>query len=90
VPLSIAWPDSRTVKISYQNGSPEAQVKLQECFDLKEHPSLCEGRLPVLLTLCTPDGKRLASTSDWPAFRIREWPKHRQAVAKKFPSVLWR
>ncbi len=90
VPLSIALPDSRAMKISYVNDSPEAQMKLQECFDLKEHPSLCEGRLPVLLTLCTPDGKRLASTSDWPAFRVREWPKHRQAVAKKFPSILWR
>jgi ATP-dependent helicase HrpB len=90
VPLSIPWPDSRTMKVSYPNGSPEAQVKLQECFGLKEHPSLCEGRLPVLLTLCTPDGKRLASTTDWPTFRVREWPKHRQAVAKKFPSVLWR
>ena len=90
VPLSIPLPDSRTMKVSYLNGSPEAQVKLQECFALKEHPSLCEGRLPVLLTLCTPDGKRLASTTNVPAFLLREWPKHRQAVAKKFPSVLWR
>jgi ATP-dependent helicase HrpB len=90
VPLSIPWPDSRTMKVSYLHESPEAQVKLQECFALKEHPSLCEGRLPVLLSLCTPDGKRLASTTDWPTFRVREWPKHRQAVAKKFPSVLWR
>jgi ATP-dependent helicase HrpB len=90
VPLSIPLPDSRTMKVSYVNGAPEAQVKLQECFDLKEHPSLCEGRLAVLLTLCTPDGKRLASTTNVPAFLLREWPKHRQAVAKKFPSVLWR
>ena len=90
VPLSIPWPDSRTMKVSYLNESPEAQVKLQECFALKEHPSVCEGRLPVLLSLCTPDGKRLASTTDWPTFLAREWPKHRQAVAKKFPSVLWR
>ena len=90
VPLSIPLPDSRTMKVSYLNESPEAQMKLQECFALKEHPSLCEGRLPVLLTLCTPDGKRLASTTNLPSFLLREWPKHRQAVAKKFPSVLWR
>lgn len=90
VPLSIPWPDNRTVKITYAGEEPEAQVKLQECFALKEHPTLCEGRLPVLLGLCTPDGKRLATTSDWPAFLTREWPKHRQAVAKKFPGQLWR
>ena|GEM_PF-2280246 len=46
--------------------------------------------LPVLLSLHTPDNKRLATTTGWPTFQIREWPKHRQAVAKKFSGVLWR
>jgi len=89
VPLFIPWPDNRTVKVSYVNEAPEAQVKLQDCFALKEHPKVCEGRLPVLLCLCTPDGKRLASTTDWPAYRAREWPKHRQAVTMKFPGHVW-
>ena len=89
-PVSIPWPAGGTIKIIYINDAPEAQVKLQECFALKEHPTICEGRLPVLLTVCTPDGKRLATTKDWPTFQTREWPKHRQAVAKKFPSVMWR
>jgi ATP-dependent helicase HrpB len=89
-PLAIPWPDGGSLKVSYVNEIPEAQVKIQECFAIKEHPTLCEGRLPVLLTLCTPDGKRLATTTDWPSFLSREWPKHRQAVAKKFSGVLWR
>jgi ATP-dependent helicase HrpB len=89
-PLSIPWHSGGTIKLSYINDTPEAQVKLQECFALTAHPTLCEGRLPVQLQLCTPDGKRLAITSEWPGFVAREWPKHRQAVAKKFPSVMWR
>ena len=90
MPLSIPWSTGGTIKISYVSDTPEAQVKLHDCFDLKEHPTLCEGRLPVQLALCTPDGKRLATTTDWPTFRIREWPKHKQGVAKKFPGQLWR
>ncbi len=90
VPLSIPWTDGHSVKVSYVNEQPEAQVKLHECFALKEHPTLCEGRLPVLLSLHTPDGKRLATTTDWPAFQTREWPRQRQAVAKKFPGQMWR
>jgi len=91
LPLAIPWPDSRTLKVSYLDGSPQAQVKLQDCFALKEHPSLCEGRLPVLLSLCTPDGKRLAThTTDWPHFLAREWPKLRPTVANKFPGHFWR
>ena len=34
------------------------------CFALEEHPTLCEGRLPVTLKLCTPDGKRIVSTTE--------------------------
>lgn len=90
VPLTLPWPSGGPIKLSYVNDTPEAQVKLQDCFALTAHPTLCEGRLPVTLSLHTPDGKRLASTTDWPKFQEREWPKHRQAVAKKFTSVLWR
>jgi hypothetical protein len=79
------------VKVSYVNDTPEAQVKLQDCWALK-HPALCEDRLPVPVTLllCTPDGRRLASTSDWPRFLAREWPKHRPVVARKFSGHVWR
>ncbi|MDP1590602.1 MAG: ATP-dependent RNA helicase [Prosthecobacter sp.] len=89
-PLTLPWPSGGPIKLSYVNDTPKAQVKLQECFALTAHPTLCEGRLPVQLQLCTPDGKHLTNTTDWPAFVAREWPKHRQAVAKKFPWVLWR
>ena len=90
LPQSIPWLESRSIKVNYANETPEAQVKIQDCFLLKEHPSLCEGRLPVLLKLCTPDGKRLATTTDWPHFLAREWPKHRPIVSKKFPGHVWR
>jgi len=90
LPPSIPWLDGRPLKVSYVNGSPEVQVKLLDCWALKVHPSLCEDRLPVILNLCTPDGKRIANTTDWPHFLAREWPKHRPTVAKKFPGHVWR
>lgn len=88
LPPSIPW-FTKSVKISYLKETPEAQVKLKDCFALEEHPTLCEGQLPVLLNLTTPDGKRIASTTDWPIFRTRELPKHRAALAKKFPGHMW-
>jgi ATP-dependent helicase HrpB len=90
LPLSMPWLDQGTTKVAYVNGSPEAQVKLQECWALEEHPSVCEGRLPVLLKLCAPDGKRLATTTDWPHFLAREWRRHRPIMERKFPGHVWR
>ncbi|MGJ8724772.1 MAG: ATP-dependent RNA helicase [Roseibacillus sp.] len=90
LPASIPWLEKGSTKVSYLTGSPEAQVKLQDCWALEEHPSLCEGRLPVLLKLCDPKGKKVATTTDWPHFLAREWRKYRPTVAKKFPGHVWR
>ena len=95
-PMQIPWPTGKPVKLVYSEEadgggrtavSPEAQVKLQECFKLEFHPLVCEGAVPVKLWLCTPDGKRLAGTCDWLHWKANEWPKQKAAVQKKFPSV---
>jgi ATP-dependent helicase HrpB len=97
-PLTITWPDGRKLKLQYPDqpldedgepNSPEVQVKLHECFPLREHPHLCEGKLPVKIWLATPDGKRLDSTFNWPAFRTNSYPKLKSQLQKKFPATLW-
>jgi ATP-dependent helicase HrpB len=97
-PLTVTWTDTRKLKLQYaesardedgEPASPELQVKLQECFALKEHPHVCEGRLPVKLWLCAPDGKRLDSTFNWTAFRANSYPKLRLSLLKKYPTVMW-
>jgi ATP-dependent helicase HrpB len=97
-PLSITWPDGRKLKLLYperardedgEPNSPEIQVNLHQSFALQEHPHICEGRLPVKLWLAAPDGKRLDSTFNWPAFRANTYPKRKPALQKKFPGFLW-
>ncbi len=94
-PPMIAWPDGRKLKLLYpeetldedgQPNSPELQIKLHECFGLKEHPRVCEGKLPVKLWLATPDGKRIDSTTHWAAFKSNTYPKLNPALQKKFPA----
>ncbi|MEI7728855.1 MAG: ATP-dependent helicase C-terminal domain-containing protein [Verrucomicrobiota bacterium] len=60
-----------------------------ECFARKDHPCLGEGRVPVKLWLCTPDGKRLEATRGWPAFRANQYPKPRRALQQKYPGNTW-
>jgi len=97
-PTSMPWPDGRKLKLLYseqprdaagQPSAPELQVKLHECFVLKAHPHICEGRLPVKLWLCAPEGKRLEATFNWTAFRTNSYPKLRPALQKKHPGVPW-
>lgn len=97
-PLSVAWPSDKKLKLLYpeqtrdedgEPSSPELQIKLHECFAAKEHPHICDGKLPVKIWLCTPDGKRLEATFNWPAFRTNSYPKLKSTLQKKFPAVLW-
>jgi ATP-dependent helicase HrpB len=97
-PPAIPWLDDKKLKLLYPEEtrdedlrpkSPEANVKLHEIFRLKEHPHICEGRLPVRLWLCAPDGQRLQSTLDWPAFKATVYPKLKPALQKKFPGNIW-
>jgi ATP-dependent helicase HrpB len=96
-PTRLKWPEGKPTKLVYSGDEdetekpspPEAQVKLADCFTLKEHPLVCEGRVPARLLLQTPDGKRLETTTDWPAFRASQYPKLRGVLAKKFPGQIW-
>ncbi len=93
-PNSVAWPGERKLKLLYPDTAdsrhPELQVKLHESFDAKEHPRICEGKLPVRVWLCTPDGKRLQSTTDWPHFRANEYLKIKTGLQKKYAGFTWR
>jgi ATP-dependent helicase HrpB len=97
-PSHLSWPDGRKLKLTYpevtrdEDGEPnsaELQIKLTECFALKEHPQVCEGRLPVKLWLCAPDGKRLEATFNWPAFKANSYPKLKPALQRKYPGMTW-
>jgi len=97
-PQTIPWHEGRKLKLLYPEEArdddgapnpPELQVKLHESFGVKEHPHICEGRLPVKVWLCAPDGKRLEWTCNWPSFRTNAYPKLKPALQKKFPSHLW-
>jgi len=97
-PTSLPWAEGRKLKLLYAEQArddrgelnpPEAQVKLHECFPLTIHPAICEGKLPVKLWLCSPDGKRIEPTVRWPAFKTTAYPKLKGALQKKFPSIAW-
>lgn len=87
-PTVIPWLGDKKLKLQYED-VPEAQVKLHECFPLTAHPKVCEGKVPVKLWLCAPDGKRLEATTDWPAFKATGYPKLKPQLQKKYPGFTW-
>jgi len=99
LPASIPGPGDKRLRLQYAGSpetdpdggaaGPEALLRLPEAFALKEHPRVAEGRLPVKLVLQTPDQKRLAVTTDFPAWRQRSYPPLRAPLRAKFSGFLW-
>jgi ATP-dependent helicase HrpB len=99
LPLSIPAiaADERPLKLSYLDPVddedelpvPSVQVKLNDCWGIKEHPRVAEGRVPVRLWLMSPDGKRLDGTTDFPAWKASAYPKIRAAIRAKYPGFTW-
>ncbi|MCW5556433.1 MAG: hypothetical protein KIT22_01080 [Verrucomicrobiae bacterium] len=99
LPVTLPGPGDKPLRLQY-TGSPEADsdadpegpealLRLTEAFAIKEHPRVAEGRLPVQLVLQAPDQKRLAVTTDFPAWRQRSYPPLRAPLRAKFPGFLW-
>jgi ATP-dependent helicase HrpB len=99
-PVTYAWPGSaRPLKLLYAEPDPddepddvpgpELTVKLTECFALKEHPTIAEGRIAVRLALQTPDHKRLTVTPDFQGWRANEYLRLKAQLKTKFPGFLW-
>lgn len=96
LPLSLRWPTGKPVKLTYSESEhpgaptwPSAQIKLNDCWGLKEQPLLGEGRVPVQLMLLLPDGKRLDTTTDFPKWKSVSYPKHRATLNSKYPGFAW-
>jgi ATP-dependent helicase HrpB len=97
-PLHIPGPGNRPLKLQYPETSgqadpkelaPEASVKLNDAFTLRDHPRILEGRMPVRLWLLAPDQKRLASTTDLADWKARGYPALRSQIKAKYPGFAW-
>jgi ATP-dependent helicase HrpB len=95
-PTAISFIGPKPSKLQYPENvpneplkEPELQAKLHECFAVTDHPQICEGKVAVRLWLCSPDGKRLQSTTNWPEFRAKEYPRLKPTLQKKFPGFTW-
>jgi ATP-dependent helicase HrpB len=89
-PEAVALSNGKRCKLIYADDAPPAvTVKLHEIFGVKEHPRICEGKVPVLVNLAAPDGKRLEATQDLEGFWKTVYPQLKRNVLTKYKGVAW-
>jgi ATP-dependent helicase HrpB len=64
-------------------------VRVQRLFGVTEHPTVDDGRLPVVVELLSPADRPVQVTSDLPGFWSGSWHEVRKAMAGRYPKHAW-
>lgn len=90
VPDRIRLPSGVRRKVDYPaDGPPVLAVRIQELFGCRETPTVCGGRVKVLLHLLSPAGRPVQVTSDLENFWKNSYFDVKKELAGRYPKHHW-
>ena len=88
-PPAFQTPLGRKVAIDYTHDAPEIAVRLQEMFGVTQHPVIGPARLPLRITLLSPAGRPVQTTTDLPGFWVSSYADVRKDMRGQYPKHPW-
>lgn len=90
-PTHIQVPTGSRIRIDYRQGAeaPVLSVRLQECFGLKETPTVDGGKRKVLMELLSPGFKPVQLTQDLKSFWQNAYFDVRKEMKRRYPKHYW-
>ncbi|MCI5222054.1 MAG: ATP-dependent helicase HrpB, partial [Candidatus Electrothrix sp. AR4] len=89
-PTHLQVPSGSRVRLEYRNGEPPVlAVRLQELFGLAETPTVCQGRVQVLLHLLSPARRPVQITQDLRGFWDNSYFEVRKELKGRYPKHHW-
>ncbi|PVB60233.1 ATP-dependent helicase HrpB [Labrenzia sp. 011] len=89
-PSHFTAPTGSRVPIDYGAAAgPTLSIRVQELFGLKDHPSVCGGRLPLILELLSPAQRPIQITKDLPGFWAGSWADVKADMKGRYPKHPW-
>lgn len=89
VPTHFTAPTGQAHPIRYDGDEPVLQIRVQELFGLKSHPTIGGGKLPLLLELTSPAHRPIQTTRDLPGFWAGSWRDVRADMRGRYPKHPW-
>jgi ATP-dependent helicase HrpB len=89
-PTHVTTPAGASHRLDYAaEAGPTLAVKVQELFGLSAHPSVADGRVPLVLELLSPAGRPIQITRDLPGFWRGSWADVRADLRGRYPRHPW-
>ncbi|MEJ2529063.1 MAG: ATP-dependent helicase HrpB [Gammaproteobacteria bacterium] len=89
-PSHIQVPSGSRVKLQYRPGEePILAVRLQEMFGLMDTPTICDGRVKLVLHLLSPARRPIQVTGDLRGFWDRTYAEVKKELKGRYPKHYW-
>ena len=89
-PARFAAPTGSRFAIDYAaDGGPRVDVRVQELYGLRAHPTVASGRVPLTLALLSPAHRPIQLTKDLPGFWKGAWADARKEMRGRYPKHVW-
>lgn len=90
LPSHFDAPSGSRLPIDYaaENG-PALEIRVQELFGLDRHPTVANGKLPLLLVLLSPAHRPIQTTRDLPGFWRGSWKDVAKDLKGRYPRHYW-
>ncbi len=88
-PRTVSLPSGRELRVDYAGEAPAVHVRVQDLYGTTTHPTVDEGRTPLVLHLLSPAGRDVQVTADLPGFWSGSWREVRKDMAGRYPKHPW-
>jgi ATP-dependent helicase HrpB len=89
-PTHFAAPSGSSIAIDYQaQAGPTLAIRVQELFGLDRHPTIADGRVPLVLELLSPAHRPVQVTRDLPGFWRGSYASVKAEMKGRYPRHPW-
>jgi ATP-dependent helicase HrpB len=89
-PDRLSTPAGSSHPIDYAaDGGPTVELRPQALFGLATHPTVGDGRVPLILSLTSPAGRPIQTTRDLPGFWAGSWTAVAKEMRGRYPRHPW-
>ena len=90
VPVRLRLPGGREVLVNYESDRPPwIESRLQDFFGMAQGPTICRGRVPLVLQLLAPNYRPVQVTRDLANFWRQHYPPIRKELSRRYPRHAW-
>jgi ATP-dependent helicase HrpB len=89
VPTTFTLANGRRVSVDYGGEQPTIAVRVQDLYGTTTHPSVADGKIPLVLQLLSPADRPVQITADLPGFWAGSWSEVRKDMAGRYPKHDW-